>query len=151
MGCLGSFCQNIKIFLLAAILVRWAPSFVDRFFQFFLTFQATNGGYTWNSIKEHLTLMASSSSFSSGNGCLRRMLTLPTNIFLMQPPVYREANSINYISTGCNSGPLDPIFCGQVLPVFPDISSYKQRLYMRLHSFKINLSGIDPRVWPFTL
>jgi hypothetical protein len=94
-GCLGSLYQNIKIFLLAAILVRWAPSFVDKFFWFFLTFQATSRGYTWDPIKEHLTLMASLSSFSSSNRCLRRMLTLSTHILVTQPPVYQEANSIN--------------------------------------------------------
>ena len=37
-GCLGSFHQIWKVFLQAAILVRWAPSFVDRFFRFLLSF-----------------------------------------------------------------------------------------------------------------
>jgi hypothetical protein len=65
------------------------------FFWFFLRFQATSRGYTWDSIKEHLTSMALLSSISSSNRCLRRMFTLPTNIFVTQPPVYVEANSIN--------------------------------------------------------
>ena len=38
LGCLGSFYQVWKVFLQAAILVRWAPSFVDRFFRFLLSF-----------------------------------------------------------------------------------------------------------------
>ena len=36
-GCLGSFLQSIKLCLQAAILVCWAPSFVDRFFRFLLS------------------------------------------------------------------------------------------------------------------
>jgi hypothetical protein len=45
--------------------------------------------------KEQLTPTAPSSSFSSGNRCLRRMLTLPSNVFVTQPPVYREAYSVD--------------------------------------------------------
>jgi len=45
--------------------------------------------------KEQLTSTASSSSFSSGNRYLRRGLTLPSNTFVTQPPVYREANSMD--------------------------------------------------------
>ena len=37
-GCLGSFYQIWEVFLQAAILVHWAPSFVDRFFRFLLSF-----------------------------------------------------------------------------------------------------------------
>ena len=37
-GCLGSFYQIWKVFLQAAIRVHWAPSFVDRFFRFLLSF-----------------------------------------------------------------------------------------------------------------
>ena len=37
-GVWGPFYQIWKVFLQAAILVHWAPSFVDRFFRFLLSF-----------------------------------------------------------------------------------------------------------------
>ena len=45
--------------------------------------------------KEQLTSTASSSCFPNGNKCLRRVPSLPSNIFVTQPPVYREGNAMD--------------------------------------------------------
>ena len=44
----GPFYKIWKIFLQAVILVYWAPFLVDILFRFFLTFEATSGGYVVN-------------------------------------------------------------------------------------------------------
>jgi hypothetical protein len=41
--------------------------------------------------------------------------------------------NMEIISSGCNTGPLGTIFCGQVLQLFVDILSYKWRLDGKLH------------------
>ena len=48
------------------------------------------------------------------------------------------------ISAGCNTGPLDSIFCGQDLEDLPDILSYNWRLYNESHPLKISSIGLYP-------
>ena len=108
-----------KLFLQAAVLAHWAPSFVDRFFRFLLSFSDTTGGYMMNVILLNQLDWALSQVVALTlkiihhkplklyilEGCLIDTIFV-TNKSMVHPPQWYglwEANKTRHLCIGCQS------------------------------------------------